>query len=113
MARNSKGLNILIVVLIIIMLIEAALIIFRDRLSPYLDTSLEKQFRDSIAVMEKYRESSILREQSFQRKFDSLSNLETGVIYRRNDKIKFIYTNATPDELDNIIRSNWDTKRHH
>lgn len=95
--------------LILIILILSAVLIFRTHKLTEQD-SHEKALRDSISMLSAQIDSSHVRQAKLQAKIDSLSSLETTVITRTHDKIKFIYSTATPDELDSIIRSTWKTK---
>jgi hypothetical protein len=70
----------------------------------------DKVYKDSIAVLQAEIDSSRIRQQKLEKSYDSLVLLDPPVIYRTRDKIQYILTNATPDELDSIIRSTWKTE---
>lgn len=92
-----------------IILILAAIIIFRKPTMTVI-SGREKQIVDSLALLQSQLDSSEIRVTNLQRGYDSLNSLEPGVIYRTHDKVKFIFSDATPDDLDNIIRANWKTE---
>ena len=101
--------NIVHLVMIGIILILAAVIIFRKPTMTVI-TGREKQIVDSLSLLQSQLDSSKVRVSNLQRSYDSLSSLEPGVIYRTHDKIKFIFSDATPDDLESIIRTNWKTE---
>lgn len=101
--------NIVHLVMIGIILILAAIIIFRKPTMTVI-SGREKQIVDSLALLQSQLDSSEIRVTNLQRGYDSLNSLEPGVIYRTHDKVKFIFSDATPDDLDNIIRANWKTE---
>lgn len=101
--------NIVHLVMIGIILILAAIIIFRKPTMTVI-SGREKQIVDSLALLQSQLDSSEIRVTNLQKAYDSLNSLEPGVIYRTHDKVKFIFSDATPDDLDNIIRANWKTE---
>ena len=74
-------------------------------------TSEEKRLRDSISVLQKEIEDSHIRQNKLQQAYDSMLNVEPKIIYETREKIKFVYTEATPSQLDSIIRTK--SKRKH
>lgn len=70
----------------------------------------DKVYKDSITVLQAKIDSSRVRQQKLEKSYDSLVSLDQPVIYRTRDKIQYILTNATPDELDSVIRSTWKTE---
>ena len=90
--------------LLIIILIMLAIIIFRKP-QVSADPGHEKILKDSITLLESQIDISHTRQTRLQGQYDSLSALEQPIIYRTNEKIKFILTDATPDELDSTIKS--------
>lgn len=101
--------NIVHLVMIGIILILAAIIIFRKPTMTVI-TGREKQIVDSLSLLRAQLDSSEVHVSNLQRSYDSLSSLEPGIIYRTHDKIKFIFSDATPDDLESIIRANWKTE---
>lgn len=95
--------------LLLIIIILSAVIIFRKPTITVL-TGREKQVLDSLTLLQSQVDSSKVREIKLQRDYDSLSALEPTIYTRTNDKTKFIFTDANPDQLDEIIRANWKTK---
>jgi K+-sensing histidine kinase KdpD len=96
-------------VLVIIILVLSALVVFRNsQVADY--ASEERALKDSILTLSVKIDSSHARQQRLERQLDGLSTIESQVITKTHDKINFIYSVATPDELDSIIRSNWKTK---
>jgi hypothetical protein len=106
----SKG---VFIFLVLIILILSGALLFRDKqLSAALD--YEKSLRDSISTLSAEIDSSHVRQAKLQSKIDSLSSVETKVITTTHDKINFIYSTATPSDLDSIIRSAWKVQsRYH
>lgn len=95
------------IVALIIILILSAVIIFRKDVTPV--PPVNDAWKDSVAILHKEIELSHIKQAQLQTAYDSLSSLEPRVITRTHDKIKFIYSTATPDDLDSIIRTNWKT----
>lgn len=73
-------------------------------------TGKEQVLRDSLILLQRNIDSSHVRQEKLQKSFDSLLAIDPIIISKTRDKIKFIYSTATPDELDSIIRTNWKTK---
>jgi len=88
-------------------MILSGILIFRKPEIPV--TAPDESWKDTVANLHKQIELSHMRQAKLQNSYDSLSNLEPRVITRTHDKIKFIYSTATPDDLDSIIRTNWKT----
>ena len=102
--------NIIYIILLLIICLLLAFIIFRKE-PPTMDLDNKvKVLEDSLAIMQKEIDLSHDRQYKLEKRNDSLSSLEPTIIYRTRDKIKFIYTDATIDELDSIIRASWKTK---
>lgn len=74
-------------------------------------TSEEKRLRDSISILQKEIDASHIRQDKLQHDYDSMLHVEPQIIYQTREKIKFIYTEATPNQLDSIIRTK--SKRKH
>lgn len=74
-------------------------------------SSEEKRLRDSIAILQKEIDASHTRQNKLQHGYDSMLNVEPIIIHKTREKIKFIYTEATPSQLDSIIRTK--SKRKH
>lgn len=66
--------------------------------------------KDSISILQRDIDSSIMRQNKIQKAYDSILNIEPIIINKTHDKVHFIFSNATPDDLDSIIRANWKTK---
>ena len=77
---------------------------FKIKTNP-VDTGREKALRDSIAYLQKRIDSSHIRQEQLELAYDSVCRLEPQIKYKTREKIKFILTAATPDELDSIIRA--------
>ncbi len=95
--------------MLVIIIILGAIIIFRKPTVTMI-TGREKQIVDSLSLLQSQLDSSKVRVNNLQRSYDSLNSLEPGIIYRTHDKIKFVFSDATPDDLDRIIRANWKTE---
>lgn len=105
---TKKGIIIVIAILVVILIIQQAIIVFRK---PVVEVSgQEKILLDSIKTLDKNLEMSRIRERRIQSQYDSLQAIEPHIITNTRDKVKFIYSTATPDELDSIIRTAWKTK---
>lgn len=96
-------------ILILVIVILLAVIYFRKP-DDVIQSDREKILKDSVALLQTRIDSSHVRQAKIQKAYDSLLSIEPTVISKTRDKIKFIYTVATPDDLDSIIRSNWKTK---
>ena len=105
----SKANIIAYVSLLGIIIILLAIIFFRK---PQVIEVIGKEqvLRDSISLLQRNLDSSHVRQDKLQKSFDSLLAIDPIIISKTRDKIKFIYSTATPDELDSIIRTNWKTK---
>jgi hypothetical protein len=95
--------------LIGIIIILLAIIYFRKP-QVIVESDREKVLEDSIAVLNTRIDSSHVRQAKIQKAYDSLLSIDPIVISKTRDKIKFIYSTNSPDELDSIIRTNWKTK---
>lgn len=96
-------------VLLVIIVILTCLLIFRKPVE-IITTQKEQIYKDSITLLQDLNKQSIERQEKLQTAYDSLSAIEPKVINITRDKIKYIYTDATIDELDTLIRTNWKTK---
>lgn len=92
---------------LIIIMILGAIIIFRKPETIQLPPN--EAWKDSVTMLHKEIKLGHIRQNKLKKSYDSLSSLEPRIITRTHDKIKFIYSTATPDDLDSIIRSNWKT----
>ena len=100
-------------ILIIIIICLIAFIIFRKP-EVIITSGKEQLLEDSIALLTKTINKSEIHQHILEEQYDSLLNLDPKIIIRTNEKIKFIYSTATPSELDSIIRTNWKTNlRYH
>lgn len=95
-------------ILIIIIICLIAFIIFRKP-EIIITSGKEQLLEDSIALLTKTINKSEIHQHILEEQYDSLLNLDPKIIIRTNEKIKFIYSTATPSELDSIIRTNWKT----
>ena len=94
---------------IIVIIVLIAIIIFKKPDIVTLENN-DKLYKDSIALLQKQISNSESKIKVYQTKYDSVCNLEPKIVYRTHEKINFIITTATPDELDSIIRATWKTK---
>ena len=109
--ENKSKITFEILIMIIICLI--AFIIFRKP-EVIITSGKEQLLEDSIALLTKTINKSEIHQHILEEQYDSLLNLDPKIIIRTNEKIKFIYSTATPSELDSIIRTNWKTNlRYH
>jgi hypothetical protein len=74
-------------------------------------SSEEQRLLDSISILQKEIDASHIRQNKLQHGYDSMLNVEPIIINQTREKIKFIYTEATPSELDSIIRTKSKRKR--
>lgn len=95
--------------LIGIIIILLAIIYFRKP-QVIVELGPKKVLEDSIAVLNARIDSSHVRQAKIQKAYDSLLSIDPVVISKTRDKIKFIYSTSSPDELDSIIRRTWKTK---
>lgn len=65
----------------------------------------ELELKDSVRMLQGKIDSSRARQARLEQAYDSLLKVEPTIIYETREKIKFIYTEATPDQLDSIIRT--------
>lgn len=94
--------------LLVIIIVLLAMIIFTPPAKVVVTN--DKIYKDSIAALQTKIDSSRVRQKKLEQAYDSLLAIDPPVIYRTHEKIKFILTDASPDELDIIIRSAWKTK---
>ena len=103
-----KAIHILIVILLIIIAILSWKIINNPN---EVTTELgDQNLKDSIAVLNDKLNKSFAKELELIKENDSLESIEQQVIYRTNEKIKFIFSTTDPSVLDSIIRAGWKTK---
>ena len=96
-------------VMCLVIIILSAVLIFRKP-EEVIITGKEQILKDSIALLQTNLDSSVSRETRLQKSYDSLMTLDPIIINRTRDKVQFILTDATPDELDSVIRTAWKTK---
>lgn len=103
-----KAIHILIVILLIVIAILSwKLINNSDEVTTELG---DQNLKDSIAVLNDKLNKSFAKELELIKENDSLESIEQQVIYRTNEKIKFIFSTTDPSVLDSIIRAGWKTK---
>lgn len=103
-----KAIHILIVILLIVIAILSwKLINNSDKVTTELG---DQNLKDSIAVLNDKLNKSFAKELELIKENDSLESIEQQVIYRTNEKIKFIFSTTDPSVLDSIIRAGWKTK---
>jgi hypothetical protein len=103
-----KAIHILIVILLIVIAILSwKLINDSDEVTTELG---DQNLKDSIAVLNDKLNKSFAKELELIKENDSLESIEQQVIYRTNEKIKFIFSTTDPSVLDSIIRAGWKTK---
>jgi hypothetical protein len=107
--KNQELIKLGFFLAIVIILVLAGVLILREP-KQITNNDNEKVLRDSIALMQSQIDSSHVRQIKLQSSYDSLLNIEPEIRYRTNEKIKFIYSTATPSQLDSIIRTNWKTQ---
>jgi hypothetical protein len=73
----------------------------------------ELLLRDSISILQKEINASHERQTKLQNSYDSMLMIEPQIIYKTREKIKFIYSDASTNQLDSIIRTNWKTSTGH
>lgn len=73
----------------------------------------ELLLRDSISILQKEIDASHKRQTQLQHSYDSMLTIEPQIIYKTREKIKFIYSDASTNQLDSIIRTNWKTNTGH
>lgn len=100
--------NKILLILLLIIVVQSAIIIFRKPNNN--NTEINDQYlKDSIAVLQSKLDQSFARELILVKENDSLESIEQQVIYRTNEKIKFIFSTTDPNILDSIIRHGWRT----
>jgi hypothetical protein len=103
-----KDIHMFIVILLIaIAILSLKLINNRVEVTTELD---DKNLKDSIAVLNDKLNKSFAKELELLKENDSLKSIEQQVIYRTNERIKFIFSTTDPSVLDSIIRAGWKTK---
>ena len=65
----------------------------------------ELELKDSIRLLQSRIDSSKARQVQLEHAYDSLLKIEPTIIHDTREKIKFIYTEATPSQLDSIVFS--------
>jgi hypothetical protein len=105
----KKIYNVSVIIIIIGLL---GVIVFREP-EMIVKPDNEKVLRDSIALLQTTIDSSRFRQTRIQASYDSLLHLDPQILYRTHEKYKFIYSVATPTQLDSIIRTNWKTNLGH
>lgn len=103
-----KGYLIMFIAMILIIIGLSAVLIFRK--PEVVITGREQILQDSLTLLQQNLDSSHVRQERLQRGYDSLVAIEPKIITKTRDKVQFIFTDATPDDLDSIIRTNWKTK---
>jgi len=102
--------NLVFIFLLLIIVVESAILIFRKPGNN--NTEINDQYlKDSIAVLQSELNQSFARESILIRENDSLESIEQQVIYRTNERTKFIFSTTDPSVLDSIIRAGWKTKQ--
>jgi Cdc6-like AAA superfamily ATPase len=109
---DQKTTRIFVVMTLVIMAL-LAIIIFRKPDTITIDNGHEKVLQDSLILMKNQVDSSHVRQTRIQNSYDSLLTIDPQVQYRTHEKIKIIYSTATPNQLDSIIRANWKTELRH
>lgn len=104
---NNKISFITICILLGIILFLFMAYVFKDR--PSTTSGYETILQDSIKSLNKQIELSNIVQIKLESEIDSLSHLDPQIIYRTKEKYKFIFSEATPNQLDSIIRSTWKT----
>lgn len=102
----DKTLKIYLTALCVIVILVVGYILVT---TPEPQTEVEDNaFQDSLLILKYKIEQSEKIVECLEKANDSLLNLESEIIYRYRDKIHFIYLEASPAQLDSIIRSKWD-----
>lgn len=94
----------------LLIIIGLTVALFYKKPETIVKTNDEQRLRDSIALLQKQIDSSRVRQSRLQISYDSLLTVEPKVIYITREKIKFIFSDATPHQLDSIIRTKWKTR---
>jgi hypothetical protein len=108
-------------ILISVLIIIIAGLLFITFHFYFADSEAEKNFlakelllKDSINNLQKEIDMSRIKQAKIQHDYDSMLKIEPQIIIKTNEKIKFIYGDASPDDLDSIIRSSTKkSKGHH
>lgn len=96
-------------ILVTIIIVLSSVVVFRNQeLEAY--KKGDKDLRDSISTLSVQIDSSHARQARLEAQIDILNHTEARVISKTHEKIQFIYSTATPDELDSLIRTNWKTQ---
>ena len=102
--------NKILFILLLIIVVQSAIIIFKK--PGYKNTEIKDQYlKDSINVLQSKLNQSIVRESKLVKENDSLESIEQQVIYRTNERTKFIFSTTDPNILDSIIRSGWKPRK--
>jgi len=110
--KTSK-LDITLIIIIIGLSMVSGWLYFNKTVVVSSTSEQELRLRDSISILQKEIETSVIRQTYLQHAYDSMLLVEPQIIYRTRETIKFIYGDATPDQLDSIIRTNWKTHSGH
>lgn len=108
----NKNATIAFVAMTLAIIALLAIIIFRQPTVTVV-SGKEQIYKDSLALMQKEVDASHIRQAKLQGSYDSLLLIDPQVQYRTHEKIKIIYSTATPNQLDSIIRANWKTELRH
>lgn len=95
--------------LLLIIIILSSILIFRKS-EVIVTPNNEQIYKDSIILLQNLNQQSHIRQEKLQRAYDSLSSIEPIIIHKTRDKIEYIYTGASINDLDSIIRSTWKNK---
>ena len=109
--KTNKPLMYLLASFALIIIILISIIIFRKPNDVVtIDKTKDKIQKDSINMLLYEISSYEDKINDLKIKYDSVTNIETHVITRTNEKVKFIYLTTNPTTLDSTIRENWDSK---
>ena len=97
------------IIVMSIIFILTVIIVFKKEES-VINFDSEKRLIDSLNVLQKLIDTSKLKQLKLEKAYDSLLTLEPIIIYKNNEKIKFIFAELDPSILDSIIRTEWKTK---
>jgi hypothetical protein len=92
-------------ILAVLIIINLLIIKNKDVGVTTLQSDNDKYLKDSIDVLNTRLKISQENEQKLIKAYDSLESIEPQIITRTREKIEFIVSDATPDQLDSIIRS--------
>lgn len=107
--KNQEIIKLGFFLAIVTILVLAGILILREPKQVIINDN-EKILKDSIVLMQRQIDSSHVYQIKLQSSYDSLLNVEPQIRYKTNEKIKFIYSTASPAQLDSIIRANWKTQ---